>query len=651
MGVPSHPLDPLSAAEMTAAADACRARAAVEGVERLRFNTITLKEPLKKELLAWYKAGCPAEEAPPRQAFCILQTPAAVEVEVALGPDGPAKVTAWTPVPGAQPLASPDDCFEAEAIAKADPGVLKLLRETYGVEDVEMVACDPWSVHLPPLGGRLIQTFLYRRSSAADNQYSKPLDAVPIVDLDLAKVVRIETPYLSAGKAAELAGQLAACTDVNYHRDLCEVPFREDLKPLDIVQPEGASWTVEGQLIKWQRWHIRFTFNYREGLVLHDVGYEDGGRLRPIVHRMSLVEMAVPYADPNEPFTRKCAFDVGDYGLGNCANSLELGCDCLGNIQYFDALLNNSKGEPVELKKAVCMHEEDTGLLWKHMEYRNGHAESRRSRRLVLSFISTVVNYEYCFYYYFYQDGTIGYEIKLTGELSTNLVSPGEDPEKPEWGTLVAPGVNAQFHQHMFSMRIDPAVDDSDGGAGLVVSEVDAVAVPQGPGNPAGNAWTTKETDLLCEAEAQRLCDAGCGRYWKIRNPACTHPATGKPVAFKLMPQHTPLLLAAPDSSIAQRGAFATKHLWVTPHSDEERFPAGNYTIQHAGGDGLPKWTSQNRSLEGADPVLWYTFGTAHVPRPEDFPVMPCEVVGFHLKPVGFFRYNPGRDLPPGPNK
>lgn len=417
-----------------------------------------------------------------------------------------------------------------------------------------------------------------------------------------------------------------------------------------MVQPEGASWTLEGNLIKWQKWHVRMSFNYREGLVLHDIGYEDGGRVRPIIHRMSLVEMAVPYADPNPPYTRKCAFDVGDYGLGNCANSLELGCDCLGNIQYFDAVLNNSKGEAVELKKAVCLHEEDAGLLWKHMEYRTGHAESRRSRRLVLSFIATVVNYEYCFYHYFYQDGTIGYDIKLTGELSTNVVSPGQDPAKPQWGTLVAPGVNAQYHQHMFSMRLDPAVDCSEGGANLVVSEVEVALVPQGPGNPEGNAWTVKETALSSEAEAQRVCDASVGRYWKFSNPAVTHPATGKPVAYKLMPTHSPLLLASPASSLAKRGAFATKHLWVTPHNEEERFPAGDYPMQHEGGDGLPRWTAENRSLEGADPVIWHTFGTAHAPRPEEFPVMCAEVAGFHLKPVGFFDYNPGRDLPPTMN-
>lgn len=68
---------------------------------------------------------------------------------MALPPGGPAKVSTWVPVPGAHPLASPDDCLEAEAIVKADPGVRKLLREVYGIDDVELVACDPWSGELP----------------------------------------------------------------------------------------------------------------------------------------------------------------------------------------------------------------------------------------------------------------------------------------------------------------------------------------------------------------------------------------------------------------------------------------------------------------------------------------------------------------------
>ena len=151
---------------------------------------------------------------------------------------------------------------------------------------------------------------------------------------------------------------------------------------------------------------MRVSFNYREGLVVHDVSYDDGAGPRPVLHRAAMVEMAVPYGDPAGAFPRKCAFDVGDYGLGNCTMPLTLGCDCLGEIFYFDAVLNDSKGEPVVVTKAVCLHEEDASISWKHADYRSGHSEVRRSRRLVLQFCATVVNYEYILNWIFTTEGT-----------------------------------------------------------------------------------------------------------------------------------------------------------------------------------------------------------------------------------------------------
>ncbi len=84
--------------------------------------------------------------------------------------------------------------------------------------------------------------------------------------------------------------------------------------------------------------------------------YEDGGRVRPIMHRGSMVEIIVPYGDPRHPFQHKCAFDVMDYGLGATANSLELGCDCLGHIKYFDGMVNNAKGVCLSLKEKKRLH-------------------------------------------------------------------------------------------------------------------------------------------------------------------------------------------------------------------------------------------------------------------------------------------------------
>ncbi|EFJ39825.1 copper amine oxidase [Volvox carteri f. nagariensis] len=629
-----HPLDPLSPDEIRQAADVCRLYAKQEGVEALRFNVITLQEPRKVQLLAYGKD--PSNVTLPRRTFCILQLPGlsgVVEAELAVFRSNP-RLGRITQVEGVHALASPDDCFEAEAIAKADPRVVQLLRERYGVMDLELVCCDPWSIHASPLEERAIQCFMYLKTCPEDNAYAHPLDFVPIVSMDSRTVVRIDLPY--KGPTVEWNKE-----NNNYHTAL-QKEIRTDLKPINIVQPEGPSFTVEGQLIRWHNWSLRLGFNYREGIVLHDLRYRNEGRERPVMHRLSLVEMAVPYADPRYPYVRKCAFDVGDYGLGYCTFPLALGCDCLGHIHYFDVTLSNSKGEPVTLPKAVCMHEEDTGLLYKHVDYRTGHAESRRGRRLVLSHIATVVNYEYAFYWYLYLDGTIGLDIKLTGELSTNMVSPGENPAAPQHGTLVGPnGVNAQHHQHMFCARLDAAVDDEEGGKELVVKEVDVESMPwDGLTNPYGNGFRTVETPLTSVHQAQRSIAPEKGRVWKFVNPRVINPITRTPVAYKLVPAAHPPLAAQPGSLIAHKGHFATKQLWVTP------WPAGSYVFGAKQCTGLADWTEEDWSLEGSDPVVWYSFGVTHIVRPEDFPIMPVEVCVRVLKPSGFFTRNPCLDLP-----
>ena len=302
------------------------------------------------------------------------------------------------------------------------------------------------------------------------------------------------------------------------------------------------------------------------------------------------------------------------------------------------------------MKNVVCMHEEDAGILWKHVEYRNGHNEARRGRELIISSIATVVNYEYLFYWHLRQDGCIDFKIKLSGELSTNLLSEGES--EPTHGVMVAPGVNAQIHQHMFCARLDMAVDSHKN----TVSEVDMYSEPVSEANPFGNCFNVKETVLQRESEAARICDSTKARTWKISNAeGKLNPLTGKPVAYKLLPFSQgvaqPTLLTHPSSAVSKKGAFASHNLWVTPHSDDERFPAGEYTVQGDGSGGLPDWVAADRNIEGEDVVLWHAFGVAHVPRPEDFPVMPCEVTGFSLKPDGFFPGNPAIDLEPETNK
>jgi primary-amine oxidase len=325
------------------------------------------------------------------------------------------------------------------------------------------------------------------------------------------------------------------------------------------------------------------------------------------------------------------------------ANSLTLGCDCLGVIHYFDAILATEQGQPYTVEHAICMHEEDYGILWKHQDLHGGTTEVRRSRRLVVSFIATVGNYEYGFYWYLYLDGNIALEVKLTGIVSPMAVADGDDLT---YANLIAPGLAAPHHQHLFSARLDLDVDGTDN----TVIEVEAERVPPGPENPWANAFRQRATVLDTELAARRDVDPATSRAWKVVNPGVTN-RLGQPVGYKLTPtMSTPTMLAAPASSVGRRAGFAGHNLWVTPYAPDERRAAGEYPNQHEGGDGLPRWTAADRAITETDVVLWYTFGVTHFARPEDWPVMPVEYTGFLLSPVGFFDRNPALDVPPSTN-
>jgi primary-amine oxidase len=257
----------------------------------------------------------------------------------------------------------------------------------------------------------------------------------------------------------------------------------------------------------------------------------------------------------------------------------------------------------------------------------------------VISSISTVENYEYGFFWYLYQDGTIQFEIKLTGILSLGAAKPGE---RPKYGVLVAPQLYAPNHQHFFNMRLDFDLD----GAANSVYQVDVVPEDSGDINPFANGFYAKPTLLKTERQARAHLDVQTARTWKIVNPAVKN-TVGEPVAYKFMPGDNSFPFAAPGAWWRKRAGFVNYHVWVTPYRDDEKYGAGDYPNQSGGGDGLVRWTEQDRKIENTDVVLWYTFSHTHIPRPEDYPVMPTAYIGFTLKPLGFFAMNPALDVPP----
>ncbi len=619
-----HPLDPLTADELRTAVSLLRSECGV--ADGHRVVTVTLAEPAKAAVRA-FRPG----DVIPREAFAVVYEPESGETHEAVVSLTSGEVVSWRHVPGVEPPVILSEVEEGIAAVKADPGFREALAER-GVTDIDLVHIELWPFgDLAPADERhlrLVWTPVWVRQHPDDNPYAHPIRGLhAVLNLRTMEVVRVEDhgsapiPEAHGNYSPEAVGRL-----------------RDDLRPLEIAQPEGPSFEVDGWQVRWQKWRFRIGFDQREGLVLHELGYEDDGRTRSICYRASCAELVIPYGDPGSAGYRKNAFDVGEIGLGLLTNSLELGCDCLGEIRYLDVDLVDPKGEVVTLPNAICLHEEDVGLLWKHVDALTGKTEVRRSRRLVVSTIASIDNYEYAFYWHLYQDGTIEFEVKLTGIVLTSALLPDETPRS---GTVVSPGVNAMVHQHFFCMRLDLDVDGDTNS----VYEVHTESIPAGPGNPYGNAFEQVETLLGRESEAQQAVDPLAGRYWKVVNPSVTN-GLGQAVAYKLVPGANVRPFALADSSVMRRAAFIAKHLWVTPYAPAERYPAGDYPFQHAGGAGLPEWTAADRELADTDVVLWYVFGSHHVPRPEDWPVMPVERYGFALKPLGFFDRSPALDVP-----
>jgi primary-amine oxidase len=537
------------------------------------------------------------------------------------------QVDILNPAVDGQPPIMLDEFVAVDEIVKADKG-WRAAMQRRGITNLDLVCPCPLSAgsfDLPGEDGRrMLRVLSFLQHRREDHPWAHPIDGVvAYVDLTAREVVE-----LIDHEASPIPDEEGNFDDADYVG-----PARTSLKPLEITQPDGPSFTVTNDVVRWANWSLRVGFDPREGLILHQVGYRDGERDRPIIYRASIAEMVVPYADPGRVRFWQNYFDVGEYLLGAQVNSLTLGCDCVGEIHYLDVVMADTEGSPRTVENAICIHEEDAGVLWKHTDLFTESAETRRNRRLVISFFVTVGNYDYGFYWYLYLDGRIELEVKSTGVLFTSSYV-----KDTPWASEVAPGLGGPYHQHMFCARIDMMID----GVQNAVDELDVTRVPIGDSNTYGNAFTRRVTRLTDESEGRT---AESGRTWRIVNPSRQN-RLGQPVAYELRPQNQPTLLADDGSSIVRRAAFATRHLWVTRYEPEQRYPAGEFVNQHYGGSGIPEWTAARRPIDGADVVVWHTFGVVHFPRPEDWPVMPVDTCGFTLRPVGFFDRNPTLDVP-----
>ncbi|BAZ11982.1 copper amine oxidase [Calothrix sp. NIES-4071] len=622
----NHPLSLLTEAEIKTAVSVVKNDKKL--AKTAAFPVIALQEPDKNEVLK-FTSGSTFQ----RQAFLVVYEQKENKTYEAVVDLKNKTLSDWKQIPDVQPAMFLPEYEFAAQLVRADPRWQEAMRKR-GITNFKQVIVSCWAPGIlseeeKNTGNRLCRGLSYYKGNNW-NYFGRPIEGV------------LATVSLNTGKVSSFVDNgIVPFSKENSDYDTKTLgKLRPALKAFKIQQPNGADFSIKGNEISWQGWNFRYQMHPRDGLVLYLITYNDGQNTRPILYRASLSEMVVPYGNPDSTWLFRNAFDVGEYNYGIQATTMELGKEVPENSVLLDAVFADDKGTSYMLPKVIGIYEKDNGILWKHYEYNTKRNDVRRSRELVVTTTTALENYDYGISWIFHQDGTLEVQSDLTGIVLPQGTASIKQSEKDAYGKLVAKNIVGVNHQHFFNFRLDMDVD----GKANEVMEMNVKPLPVAE-NTLGNAFVVEETPLTKETTAVRDLDMKQSREWMIMS-ADKKNALGAATGYMLMPGSNAVFLPTESAEIRSKAAFATHHVWVTNYNPGELYAAGNYPNQTKPGKGLPEYISNDESLMSKDIVLWYSMGVTHVPRPEDWPVMPTHRVGFKLVPRGFFNRNPAINLP-----
>jgi primary-amine oxidase len=625
-----HPLDALSTEEYWTVYDVIQASGHID--EDTHYASVLLHEPAKDVVLAW-KSGQPVL----READATLMRKGkTIEARVDIAAR---KLEFWKEVPGVQAPIFVSEILGMSDTILADERVKKALAKR-GYTDLNQIECAA-----VPLGYFAYPEQEGHRIAFADcdllhgvyHSWGRTIAGLTIeVDLGEKKILQV----FDDGVLPFPGGP------VNFE----EAPevTRPGTKPGFISQPAGPSFEIKDGEVSWQNWRFRFRLDSRNGVILDLVRVADAGNLRSVMYEGMISELFVPYMDETRNWSTRVFIDNGEFFPGGTLQTMREGVDCPSNGVYFDGISTNEKGFPVLHPRQACLFEKfDGDIAWRHGD--DVGVWGRPTRSLVLRSAALIGNYDYIFDWIFSQDGSIHVAAGATGIIETRPVAEetvggmhSEETEK--YGHLVAKNVLGVNHDHFFSYRLDLDVDGQNNS--FMIHRLVQKKLPEG--SPRKSIWVADASIAKTERDAMMDIHLDKPSMWIFINPNVKGPI-GHPTAYEIMPGVTAASLMDPEDGVQKAGGFSNHQLWVTPYRPDERWAAGPYVIGSKGTDGLAAWAKENRKIENTDIVAWYTMGFHHVPRQEDWPVMPMMWHEFTIRPFDFFPQNPVLDLPQVP--
>lgn len=633
---PEHPLQGLTAQEYWTVREVLQATGKTDADTHVM--SVLLHEPPKEKVLAW-KAGDPIT----READVILMRKGLVtEVRVDLAER---KVESWKEVKGVQAPIFESEFLGLGDFVKEDPRMQAGFAKR-GIKDMSTVECVPLPFGyfaLPELEGHRILYGGCSDTHGAFLSWGRPIEGLYFeMDAVEKKVLKvIDEDVIPVPQSA-----------INFEE--AQAKPRPGTTPIEIVQPQGPGFQLKSDgEVSWQNWHFRVRLDPRVGPVLNLVRLDDGARQRSVMYEGSMSELYVPYMDPAESWATRVFIDAGEFFPGGVLRTMSEGVDCPSNAQYMNGLSPNEQGIPVIRPRLACLYEVVSGdPAWRHFELEQ--VWGRPSRTLVLRTAAVIGNYDYLLDWRFEQDGTIRVAVGATGIIETKGVkaktaaghdmSSGAKAADDEYGHFVGENTVGVDHDHFFSFRLDLDVDGQNNT--FMADRLEKRELPAS--SHRKSIWVVKPTIAHTERDAMIDIHLDHPSMWMFVNPNVRGPL-GYPTGYEIMPGTTAASLLDPDDGPQRVGAFSTHQLWVTPYRPDELYAAGVYPTDSKGDDGLAVWTKANRPIENTDIVAWYTMGFHHVPRAEDWPVMPVMWHDFVIRPFDFFPQNPVLNLPTTP--